>query len=88
MAKPKRKRLNAEIELDANSDEEHEVEVGVVGSVSGSAKLVHEGHIKRTKTTAGDSVVENRVPLSVPPEETKRRKQVSLRVQSVKPAHV
>jgi hypothetical protein len=88
MAKPKPKRLNAEIELDANLDEEHEVEVRVVGSVSGNAKLVHKGHIKRTKTTAGDSVVENRVPLSVPPEETKRRKQVSLRVQSVKPAHV
>jgi hypothetical protein len=55
-----------EIELDANLDEEHEVEVGVVGSVSGSVKLVHEGHIKRTKTTAGNLVVENRVLLSVP----------------------
>jgi microcompartment protein CcmK/EutM len=77
MAKPKPKRLNVEIELDANLDEEHEVEVGVVGSGSGSAKLIHEGNIKRTKTTAGDSVIENCVPLSVPPEETKRRKPVS-----------
>ena len=75
----KRKRLNADITIDANSDEEREVELGIVGSIGGSAKLIRDVHVKRTKTaTTSANVAKEVLSSPVPPLEKKRRKQVCI----------
>ena len=74
----KRKRLNVDITIDPNSDEEREVELGVVGSIGG-AKLMRDIHIKRTKTaTTSANVAKEVLSSPVPPLEKKRRKQVCI----------
>jgi hypothetical protein len=63
---------------DLNSDVEQEVEVGVAGSVGGSARLTQEIYVKRIKSTTTTSIdtgaKEPQPPVA--PEETKKQKQV------------
>ena len=70
--RPKRKLLNVEIGFDDGSEEESQVEIGVIGSVSGSARLTHETHVvnKRSKNTTGtESEVEVAIASSPGSEE-------------------
>ena len=74
------KQLKAEIEPDDLSGEECEVELGAIRNANGRAKYICEAHTvnKRPKTTASTSgtQVNAKEPLTLPPEEKNKKKQV------------
>jgi hypothetical protein len=73
--KTKRKRLNGEIDCDADASEEYDVAIGVETSIGGRTKLTRDTHIRRNRiiTTNVNTI---QTPHSVPSKEKKKRKQV------------
>jgi hypothetical protein len=83
----KRKKLNTEINIDANSDEERDIEIGVVGRAGGRTKLTHNVHTvnKRPKIATAENhselAEETMLPAPGPSDmrpEAKKKKQVCL----------